>query len=60
MFVGPESSPGERPRDERPSPQPPESDEVEARGQRKRSRMAMTLREAEVIAENLKETGSRR
>jgi hypothetical protein len=41
-----------------PTPKDAESDEKSK--EKRRSRLAMTLREAEVIAQNLKESGTRR
>jgi hypothetical protein len=43
-----------------PEPTPKDADSDEKSRKKRRSRLAMTLREAEVIARNLKESGTRR
>jgi hypothetical protein len=44
----------------KPKPAPKDADSDEKSTEKHRSRLAMTLREAEVIARNLKESGTRR
>ena len=43
-----------------PEPTPEDADSDEKSKEKRRSRLAMTIREAEVIARNLKESGTRR
>jgi hypothetical protein len=43
-----------------PEPTPKDANSDEKSKEKQRSRLAMTLREAEVIAQNLKESGTRR
>jgi hypothetical protein len=44
----------------KPEPTPKDADSDEKSKEKQRSRLAMTLLEAEVIARNLKESGTRR
>jgi hypothetical protein len=44
----------------KPEPTPKDADSDEKSEEKRRSRLAMTIREAEVIARNLKESGTRR
>ena len=44
----------------KPEPMPKDADSGEENKENQGSRLAMTLREAEVIARNLKESGTRR
>jgi hypothetical protein len=43
-----------------PEPTPKDADSDERSKEKRRSRLAMTIREAEVIARNLRESGARR